>query len=241
MTRRPVKDESQGRCVSFFLSHYFSLDQQPVATTLFPHPLFLYSMAALPPPPEPTIDFHYYDQPSTISYFEAIVDNLRSDLQSEGVDTTLTAPELAHFTARFQQFQQSALGRAAAQAIRSTGVNSLPARIPTSFLEANQPLSTSSPLYFVLKAAYLFQSDKGISDWQFDAAEEKDTYVELVKYITRYLEKPAKVYRVPIVAFDHEVDPGNKQQLIGMVQAMGGKWGLLIYVQKDMWVDRIHV
>ncbi|KAI8140765.1 hypothetical protein BJV82DRAFT_542193 [Fennellomyces sp. T-0311] len=168
---------------------------------------------------EPKIDFNFYEQPSTISYFDAIVDSLRSDLESEGADTTFTAPELAHFTARFQQFQQDALGPSAAEQARKTGTR-FPLRIPASFFRVDT-LTQSSPLYAILKAAYSFQSDKDISDWQFDAPEEKDIYLELAQHILQSLEQ-SHLYKRPVVAFDPSVDSSRKTELGTMVESLGG-------------------
>ena len=179
-------------------------------------------------PQEPKIDFNFYEQPSTISHFDAIVENLRRDLESEGADTTFTAPGLAHFTARFQQFQQDALGPSIAETARqqpteSSPSNMFPSRIPASFFRIDNTLSKTSPLYTILKAAYGFQSDKDISDWQFDAPEEKPLYLELVRHIKRSLVA-SNVYKTPLVAFDQQsIDAATKSELEEKVVALGGK------------------
>ncbi|KAI8639400.1 hypothetical protein BD408DRAFT_445975 [Parasitella parasitica] len=164
----------------------------------------------------PKIDFNFYEQPSTISYFDAIVEDLRDDLGSIGVDTTFTAPELAYFTARFLQFQQNALR------LNRNQSKPLPARIPTHFFNVEM-LSKPSPLYTILQAAYTFQSDNDISDWQFDAPEERDIYLELVRVITEQLIQDG-FYMPPVVAFDETVT--NKTDIdewSRIVMALGGQ------------------
>lgn len=156
------------------------------------------------------IDFNFYEQPSTISHFDAILQDLKKDLESIGIDASVTAPELAYFVARFLKFQQEELNKPP-----------LPARIPTSLFNIDT-LAKPSPLYTILLAAYTFQSDKDISDWQFDAPEERETYIELVKVITKQLIQD-EFYMPPVVAFDESVD--NKQDIeewTRMVNSLGG-------------------
>ncbi|KAG2222918.1 hypothetical protein INT45_013549 [Circinella minor] len=178
-------------------------------------------------PQEPKIDFNFYEQPSTISHFDAIVEKLRHDLESEGADTTFTAPGLAHFTAKFQQFQQDALGPSIAETARqspaeTSSSNTFPSRIPASFFRVDNTLSKTSPLYTILKAAYGFQSDKDISDWQFDIPEEKPLYLELVRHIKRSLVA-SNVYKIPLVAFDQQsIDASTKSELEKKIIALGG-------------------
>lgn len=160
----------------------------------------------------PQIDFNFYEQPSTISYFDGILEDLRQDLISVGADATFTAPELAYFTARFLQFQQDALG----------SQHNVPPRLPTQFFKV-EFLRKPSPLYTILKTAYCFQSDRDISDWQFDAPEEKDIYLELVNVIRHELIQDG-FYRPPIVAFDEHVERNNLQEWTFMVQTLGGMY-----------------
>ncbi|KAI9278806.1 hypothetical protein BDA99DRAFT_493181 [Phascolomyces articulosus] len=177
---------------------------------------------------EPKIDFNFYEQPSTISHFDAIVESLRQELESEGADTTFTAPGLAHFIAKFQQFQQDALSPLIAEQARQqqneitpSPSNPFPSRIPASFFRVDNTLTKSSPLYTILKAAYGFQSDKDISDWQFDAAEEKPIYLELVQHIKRSLAS-SNVYKSPVVALDQGIDATTKSELEKKIIELGG-------------------
>lgn len=158
----------------------------------------------------PQIDFNFYEQPSTISYFDSILEDLRHELSSVGADATFTAPELAYFTARFLQFQQDAL----------TATRNVPIRIPTRFFRV-EALAKPSPLYTILKTAYCFQSDKDISDWQFDAPEEKDIYLELVQVIQKQLQQDG-YYQPPVVAFDDQIPIAKINEWGQMVQSLGG-------------------
>lgn len=161
----------------------------------------------------PSIDFNFYEQPSTISYFDNILPDLKQDLESIGVDATLTAPELAYFVAHFLKFQQDELN--------NQNEKPLPARIPFSFFNV-ETLAKPSPLYTILLSAYTFQSDKDISDWQFNAPEEKAIYIELVRVVTKQLIQDG-FYMPPVVAFDDSVE--NKQQIeewTRIVNALGG-------------------
>lgn len=181
--------------------------------------------------PKPVIDFNFYEQPSTISYFATILEDLQQDLDDEGVDTTFTAPELAYFVARVQQFQQDALGKYAIESLRnnnSSTFKTFPARIPSSFFRV-ESLSKGSPLYIILLAAYSFHSDKDISDWQFDAPEEKDIYFELLTYIRKRLVSSGIVNAQPVVGFDVDVPKELKDELSTMVNSMEGN---SIYMMK---------
>ncbi|KAG0169687.1 hypothetical protein DFQ28_009230 [Apophysomyces sp. BC1034] len=170
--------------------------------------------------PQPNIDFNFYEQPSTISHFDAILENLRNDLVAEGTDATFTAPELAHFTARFQQFQQNVLGYAASQTARLNN-QEIPPRIPASLFQVDE-LSPSSSLYVILLAAYSFQSDRDISDWQFDFPEERDIYIELVRYVFLRLVE-AGLYHPPCVAFREDMTLEEKDELVPMIKMLGGQ------------------
>lgn len=175
--------------------------------------------------PNATIDFNFYEQPSTISYFDGILNDLRQDLDAEGADTTFTAPELAYFVARFQQFQQDSLGKEAVAYLRNSNnkhTSSHPARIPSSFFNV-ETLHKGSPLYVILLAAYSFHSDKDISDWQFDAPEEKDVYFELVSYIRKRLVESGVAEALPLVGFAAEIPMETKNLLYSLVVNMEGK------------------
>lgn len=160
----------------------------------------------------PEIDFNFYEQPSTISYFDSILEDLRNEVASVGADATFTAPELAYFTARFLQFQQDAL----------TATRNVPTRIPIRFFKV-ESLAKPSPLYTILKTAYCFQSDKDMSDWQFDAPEERDIYLELVQVVRHQLQQDG-YYKPPVIAFDDQVPAAKREQWGSLIQELGGNY-----------------
>ncbi|KAI8973928.1 SWIRM domain-containing protein [Pilobolus umbonatus] len=160
------------------------------------------------------VDFNFYEQPSTISQFDTILQDLIHDLASIGVDCTVTAPELAYFTAHFLHFQQTQLDRLGYD-------EHIPTRIPFSFFKV-ETIRNPSPLYTILYAAYCFQSDKDMSDWQFNAPEERETYLELVDFIRRQLIEEG-YYVDPVVAFDEGVNKDKVEEWTHMVHSMGGK------------------
>ncbi|KAL0081446.1 SWIRM domain-containing protein [Phycomyces blakesleeanus] len=171
-------------------------------------------------PQQPKIDFNFYEQPSTISYFDAIIDHLRSDLAAEGADTALSAPELAFFTARFQHFQQDTLGVEAAEAAHKAGQPIEP-RLPAHFFNVEQ-LSVSSPLYTILLAAYSFQWDREMDDWQLDAPEGRPMYLKLTAYIRERLVA-AGFYKLPCIGFAEDVLLNKRKEFTWMIQSMKGE------------------
>ncbi|KAI8086355.1 uncharacterized protein BX664DRAFT_282208, partial [Halteromyces radiatus] len=188
--------------------------------------------------PKPVVDLNFYQQPSTISYFDAILEDLRQDLGAEGnTDATFTAPELAYFVGRFQQFQQDALGKQAIALLRQTNNNnnnndnttngrtinstSHPVRIPSSLFRV-ESLRKGSPLYVILLAAYSFLSDKDTSDWQFESPDEKEVYFELLKYIRKRLVDSGVMEALPMIGFDAGIPTDMKNNLTSMVMNMEG-------------------
>jgi hypothetical protein len=161
----------------------------------------------------PEIDFNFYEQPSTISYFDAILADLKNDLGSIGVDTTFTAPELAYFIAHFLHFQQRPEVHTA--------------RIPVHFFQVESLATRPSPLYSILQAAYCFQSDKDISDWHFDAPEDIGLYVELVEVVKRQLIQQG-FYQLPVIAFHESVKEQEKMDWTRLVHSLGGR--LIMYL-----------
>jgi hypothetical protein len=156
----------------------------------------------------PQIDFNFYEQPSTISYFDAILSDLQQDLTLIGADATITAPELAYFTARFLQFQTS---------------QQQTVHLPIRFFQVQQDVTKPSPLYTILKSAYIFQSDKDLDGWQFDAPEEKNVYLELIQHVRQALQQDG-FYIPPVVAFDEQVPNNKREEWTRMIHSMGGKF-----------------
>lgn len=161
-------------------------------------------------PKKPRIDIDYYEQPKTISYFEAIINSLRVDLDKEGADTSFNAPDLAYFVAHFQKFQLEH------DAPKQPG-------IPFSLFNIHQ-LTTTSPLYYILKAAYKFKSDYKITDWRFESPQETRTFLEMVNVIKhKLLELDIEIIK-PAVYFDVSFDEEKKRHQSSLIEQLGGNY-----------------
>ncbi|KAG0162717.1 hypothetical protein DFQ28_000829 [Apophysomyces sp. BC1034] len=169
-------------------------------------------------PRQPTVDYSLYEQPTTISNFEAILQSLQGDPDAEKSHADITASDLADFTAQLQQFQENELGHKAVEAARKEG-RSIPSRIPAAFFRV-EDLKSTSPLYIILKASYMFKSDRGISDWQFGLAELRDIHMDLVYYLKEQLVD-AGLQRIPCIAFDTAAEH-RKKEYASMIDSMGG-------------------
>ncbi|KAI9285071.1 hypothetical protein BC943DRAFT_306538 [Umbelopsis sp. AD052] len=156
------------------------------------------------------VDFTFYEQPSTIHSFESLCEPLRTALDSEGADTSFTAPELAYFIAHFQQFQNNVLSPSDAFSARKNG-SSISPRLPSSFFSLEH-LNAESPLYHILFAAYQFRSENDIADWQFNASEERGTNIDMLKYVIRQL-KDLGLLKKKKIAFASNVPAADKPEL----------------------------
>lgn len=178
----------------------------------------LYSMSLDRSPSR--VDFTFYEQPSTIHSFESLCQPLRTALDNEGADTSFTAPELAYFIAHFQQFQNNVLSAADADYARQNGAYISP-RLPSSFFSLDQ-LNAKSPLYHILFAAYQFRSENDIADWQFNAAEEKGTNMNMLNYVIAQL-KEAGILKKKKIAFASNVPDADKPELQKQIAHLDGK------------------
>ncbi|KAI9476300.1 MAG: hypothetical protein EXX96DRAFT_576596 [Benjaminiella poitrasii] len=190
------------------------------------------------------VNVDYYEQPKTISYFEAIINTLRIDLDKEGADTSFSAPDLAYFTAHFLKFQIDHLGRDAAEKAKRHR-KSIEAGVPCSLFNVRQ-FTTSSSLYHILKAAYKFKSDYRIVDWHFDSLEEIPTYMEMVKVIKQVLDKAGFEQSIPRVFFDASIDAHKKKKMTLLVEGLGGvavkdiSDATFIIYNEEQSIDRFH-
>jgi hypothetical protein len=178
-------------------------------------------------PKVPKVNIEYYEQPKTIGYFETIINALRVDLDKEGADTSFNSPDLAYFTAHFQKFQLDHLGKDSAEKAKRHR-RPIQTGVPFGLFSVNQ-LSTTSSLYFILKAAYKFKSDYRITDWRFDAQEEVPTYLEMVNVIKQALatNNEFEAASIPRVSFDESVDEHKKKKLRLLIEGLGGKFDFL--------------
>lgn len=176
------------------------------------------------PPKAPQVNIEYYEQPKTIGCFETIINSLRVDLDKEGADTSFNSPDLTYFTAHFQKFQLDHLGKEATEKAKRHRKPFLGTGVPFGLFSIHQ-LSTSSSLYFILKAAYKFKSNFGITDWRLDATEEAPTYLQMVQVIKKALAATSfdlEAATIPRVLFDASVDEHKKKKLTLLIESLGG-------------------
>lgn len=171
-------------------------------------------------------DPKYYEATNTVQQFERIKDDLTRDLQKsqQGSDfVAITAKELAHFTHALQQFQEDVLGINHAATTSSTSSPSLPARIPAKMFRIEDAVTTDSPIYKTLKAAYEYRnSQAGWRRWDFGSPAKRSQHMDLVLHIRRELIAQGLV-KNPLVAFDDSVEPEEREKLQTAVDRLGGK------------------
>ncbi|KAF9215610.1 hypothetical protein BGZ59_000885 [Podila verticillata] len=170
-------------------------------------------------------DPKYYEATNTVQQFERIKDDLTRDLQKsqQGSDfVAITAKELAHFTHALQQFQEDVLGINHAATASSTSSPSFPARIPAKMFRIEDAVTTDSPIYKTLKAAYEYRnSQAGWRRWDFGSPAKRSQHMDLVLHIRRELIALGLV-KNPLVAFDDSVEPEEREKLQTAVDRLGG-------------------
>ncbi|KAK3825737.1 MAG: hypothetical protein J3Q66DRAFT_328476 [Benniella sp.] len=162
-------------------------------------------------------DARFYESPDTVAQFENIKDDLQRDLNKShpGSDNTISAKELAQFTYGLQQFQEDVLGTNNAHLLPS-----VPARIPAKIFRCDT-ITTDSPIYKVLKAAYEFRQSQGWRRWDLASLPRKTQNLELVSHIRQELVSQG-VVKNPAVAFDESVGSEERERLEASVEHLGG-------------------
>lgn len=170
-------------------------------------------------------DVRYYEAQDTIAQFDRIADDLTRDLQKSqpGSDITITAKELATFTHGLQQFQEDVLGTSNAQLIPNA-----PARIPAKIFRTDT-ITSGSPIYKALKAAYEFRQTQGWRRWDFASVSKRQQHLSLVSHIRKELVSQ-NLIKNPVVAFDDTIDKEDLEKLGAIVVRMGGKVLLSIFL-----------
>ncbi|KAF9151869.1 hypothetical protein BG015_006113 [Linnemannia schmuckeri] len=163
-------------------------------------------------------DFKFYEAPSTIAQFERIKDDLSRDLHKSrpGSDVTITAKDLAQFVHALQQFQEDVLGSNSTQHLPTAR----PARIPAKIFRS-ETITTESPLYKALKAAYEYRLAQGWRRWDLGSMARKTPNIELVAHIRNHLVSEG-VIKNPIVAFDSSVPEDERERLEASLERLGG-------------------
>lgn len=164
-------------------------------------------------------DPKFYEAPSTIAQFERIKDDLSRDLHRSrpGSDVTITARDLAQFVHALQQFQEDVLGSSSSQYLPPAR----PARIPAKIFRT-ETITTGSPLYKALKAAYEYRLAQGWRRWDLGSMARKTQNVELVTHIRNHLVSEG-VIKNPVVAFDSSVPEDEREKLESSLERLGGK------------------
>ncbi|KAG0016434.1 hypothetical protein BGZ81_011203 [Podila clonocystis] len=167
-------------------------------------------------------DPKYYEATNTVQRFERIKDDLTRDLQkSHQGSVAITAKELAHFTHALQQFQEDVLGINHASTSSSTSSVSPPARIPAKMFRIEDAVTTDSPIYKTLKAAYEYRNSQGWRRWDFGSPAKKSQNMDLVLHVRQELIAHGLV-KNPQVAFDDSVEPEERGKLQNAVERLGG-------------------
>ncbi|KAF9146934.1 hypothetical protein BGX30_000018 [Mortierella sp. GBA39] len=163
-------------------------------------------------------DPKFYEAPSTIAQFERIKDDLSRDLHQSrlGSDITITAKDLAQFIHALQQFQEDVLGSNSSQYLPTAR----PARIPAKIFRTDT-ITTGSPLYKALKAAYEYRLAQGWRRWDLGSMARKTQNVELVAHIRNHLVSEG-VIKNPVVAFDSSVPEDEREKLELSLERLGG-------------------
>lgn len=168
------------------------------------------------------VDLRYFEHSSTYSRFDPIKDYLLAGLSASQHDLTFTSRDLSMFTAQLQQFQEDALGLPAQRSPVATLQNH-PPRIPSKLfkLDGDTLLTTESPLYKILFAAYQFRIMNTWKRWDFTTPTKRDKNVEMVAYIRDHLVEKG-VIRNPKIAFAEDVEDKIKQELSAIAEKLGG-------------------
>ncbi|KAF9961564.1 hypothetical protein BGZ72_003170 [Mortierella alpina] len=161
-------------------------------------------------------DAKFYEAADTIAQFDRIKDDLARDLQkSQGSDIAITAKELAQFAYALQQFQEDVLGTNNAHLLASG-----PARIPAKIFRCDT-ITTSSPIYKALKAAYEYRMGQGWRRWDLSSTARKSQNLELLIHIRQELVSQGLI-KNPAVVFDSSIGAEELEKLEAAVERLGG-------------------
>ncbi|KAF9574576.1 hypothetical protein EC968_006189 [Mortierella alpina] len=161
-------------------------------------------------------DAKFYEAADTIAQFDRIKDDLARELQkSQGSDIAITAKELAQFAYALQQFQEDVLGTNNAHLLASA-----PARIPAKIFRCDT-ITTSSPIYKALKAAYEYRMSQGWRRWDLSSTSRRSQNLELLIHIRQELVSQGLI-KNPTVVFDSSIGADELEKLEAAVERLGG-------------------
>ncbi|KAK9727354.1 SWI/SNF and RSC complex subunit Ssr2 [Basidiobolus ranarum] len=160
------------------------------------------------------IDFTYYEDVTTLAYFEPIVIPLLNELRTTnpGLELDLSAHELAHLTAKLQQFQEDALGK------KVQRQPSYPMRIPAKLFKCAN-LTPKSALFHILKAAYQYRLVHGWKDWGFENQQKREKLISLIVYLRDVLTRLG-LLRSPRILFSDSIDTNVRDELFELALAL---------------------
>ncbi|KAG0238211.1 hypothetical protein BGW42_006491 [Actinomortierella wolfii] len=163
-------------------------------------------------------DIKHYESQDIIEQFEHIREPLAQELKRShpDADASFTAKDLSLFVYALQQFQEDVLGATSAHILASTA----PARIPAKLFR-HDALSTTSPIYKILKSAYEFRHTQGWRDWDLLNPTKRTLYIELVSHIRNDLVSQG-IIKNPAVALVDAIEGDERERLSASVKRLGG-------------------
>ncbi|KAI9493464.1 hypothetical protein BDB00DRAFT_823167 [Zychaea mexicana] len=152
-----------------------------------------------------SVQLQFYEQFNTIACFEPICDPLLSELHDQQADLSLQARDLSLLIGQLQQYQQDHLG------VHSTRPNNAPLRIPAKLFkfDENQALTTDSPVYFILRAAYTYRIKHNWRKFDFGPSK-KSKNADLIKGIREELQQAGLIISATIGLSDTVPDSARK-------------------------------
>ncbi|CAG8720288.1 14045_t:CDS:2 [Rhizophagus irregularis] len=164
----------------------------------------------------PQFDLYHYERPATVSRFDSIRQSLVNELIAKNYSdfSGLTSKELSQFIGQFQKFQEEALGR---NAPRTNTPH--PTKIPAKLFKLDPALTTKSPVFHILRAAYEFRASKKWRRWDWNNMKEM---VEMVSHVRDYLIEEG-IIKNPIVKLGESVEGIRRQELIEQVNLLRGQ------------------
>ncbi|KAF9161021.1 hypothetical protein DFQ26_004940 [Actinomortierella ambigua] len=163
-------------------------------------------------------DIKHYESQDIIDHFEHVREPLAQDLKKSHpeADVSFTAKDLSLFVYALQQFQEDVLGATGAHILASGA----PARIPAKLFR-HDVLSTTSPIYKILKSAYEFRHTQGWRDWDLLNPAKRTLYIELVSHIRNDLVSQGTI-KNPTVALVDAIESEERERLTTSVKRLGG-------------------
>ncbi|KAF9173253.1 hypothetical protein BGX21_008715 [Mortierella sp. AD011] len=162
-------------------------------------------------------DINFYRSSDTIAQFEYIANDLTRDLQSSqpGSIISPSGEELALFIHAIQQFQHDSLGPQNPN-VPSSAPKIIPAKIFRS-----KTITSSSPVYKVLLAAYDYRHKQGWQEWDLSDPAKQAQHLVLLEYIRGVLVSSGTL-KTPSIAFADSIGAEDRAHLTDSITKLGG-------------------